>query len=102
MDQNLQTILAHEVLQHIDAGTTQLADDIYVNPVSNYTSTDRLSTELEVLFRQRPLLVGLSCQLPEPGDFLTCDYTGVPQLVVRGEDGTVRAFMNVCWHLLEG
>ena len=98
MNQNLQTILVQKILQHIDAGTTQLADEIYANPVSNYTSTERLSMEFEVLFRQRPLLVGLSCQLPEPGDFLTCDHTGIPQLIVRGEDRKVRAFVNVCRH----
>ena len=98
MDQKLQTALVHDVLQHIDAGTTQLAAETYCNPVSHYTSPERLSKERKVLFRQRPLLVGLSCQLPKPGDFLTCDHTGVPQLVVRGEDGTVRAFMNVCRH----
>ena len=90
MDQNLQTILVQKILQHIDAGTTQLADETYANPVSNYTSRDQLSKEINVLFRQQPLLVGLSCQLPELGDFLTFDYTGVPLLVVRGQDGAVR------------
>ena len=98
MDQNLQTLLVREILQHIDSGTTQLAAEIYANPVSNYTSADRLSREFDVLFRQRPLLVGLSYQLPKPGDFLTFDHTGVPQLIVRGEDRTVRAFVNVCRH----
>ena len=98
MDQNLQTILVQKILQHIDAGTTQLADETYANPVSNYTSRDQLSKEINLLFRQQPLLVGLSCQLPELGDFLTFDYTGVPLLVVRGQDGAVRSFLNVCRH----
>ena len=98
MDQKLQTMLVQKILQHIDAGTTQLADETYANPVSNYTSRDQLSKEINLLFRQQPLLVGLSCQLPELGDFLTFDYTGVPLLVVRGQDGVVRSFLNVCRH----
>ncbi|MGH8702696.1 MAG: aromatic ring-hydroxylating oxygenase subunit alpha, partial [Burkholderiales bacterium] len=52
----------------------------------------------EVLFRRYPLLLGMSCQLREPGDYLTDDFTGIPILVVRGEDGRVRAFHNVCRH----
>jgi phenylpropionate dioxygenase-like ring-hydroxylating dioxygenase large terminal subunit len=35
---------------------------------------------------------------PSPGDFVTHDLGGVPLLVVRGDDGTVSAFLNVCRH----
>ena len=34
----------------------------------------------------------------EPGSFVTHDEARVPLLVVRGEDGVVRAFLNVCRH----
>lgn len=36
--------------------------------------------------------------LPSPGDFVTHDLSGVPLLVVRGDDGKVSAFFNVCRH----
>lgn len=36
--------------------------------------------------------------LAAPGDFVTHDLSGVPLLVVRGDDGEVKAFLNVCRH----
>jgi choline monooxygenase len=37
-------------------------------------------------------------QLTEPGCFVTSDIAGEPILVVRGDDGVLRAFHNVCRH----
>ena len=37
-------------------------------------------------------------ELPSPGSFVTHDASGVPLLVVRGDDGGVSAFLNVCRH----
>lgn len=37
-------------------------------------------------------------ELPEAGDWRTLDYLGESILVVRGDDGAVRAFTNVCRH----
>ena len=37
-------------------------------------------------------------ELPEPGDFRTTTLAGKPILIVRGEDGGVRAFYNACPH----
>jgi len=36
--------------------------------------------------------------LEAPGDFVTHDLSGAPLLVVRGDDGQVSAFLNVCRH----
>jgi phenylpropionate dioxygenase-like ring-hydroxylating dioxygenase large terminal subunit len=44
--------------------------------------------------------------LPEVGDYLTIQIAGNPVLVIRGEDGQIRGFYNVCRHrgaqILEG
>jgi phenylpropionate dioxygenase-like ring-hydroxylating dioxygenase large terminal subunit len=45
-----------------------------------------------------PLVVAHSSMLAAPGDFVTHDLSGVPLLVVRGDDGKVSAFLNVCRH----
>ncbi|MDZ4698105.1 MAG: aromatic ring-hydroxylating dioxygenase subunit alpha [Rhodothermales bacterium] len=37
-------------------------------------------------------------QLREAGDYLTADAAGAPVVVVRGTDGALRAFYNVCRH----
>ena len=98
MQHATQVALARQIFAHLDAGTTCQADDIATNPVEAYTSVERLSRERTRLFREYPQYLGLSCLLREPGDYLTNDDIGPPILAVRGEDGAVRAFYNVCRH----
>jgi phenylpropionate dioxygenase-like ring-hydroxylating dioxygenase large terminal subunit len=67
-------------------------------PVDRYTDPLRFQREHHALFRSLPILVGFSSQVRAAGDWFTHDATGVPILCVRGEDGQVRAFLNVCRH----
>lgn len=105
MRQETQIDLVNQVLAHLDAETTALSDAITVNPVTAYTCPERLRRE-EHLIRTNPLLIGLSAKMPNPRDYVTDDNTGIPIMVVRGDDGRVRAFVNGCKHrgarLLEG
>ena len=98
MDSAAQIALAEQIFKHLDAGTTSMSEDLTRIPVQTYCCPDRLRRERSILFRRYPLVAGLSCQLPEPGDYLTTDYLGPPFLLVRGEDRRVRAFLNVCRH----
>jgi choline monooxygenase len=43
-------------------------------------------------------LVARTAQLAEPGAFVTAEVAGEPVLVVRGADGELRGFFNVCRH----
>jgi len=43
-------------------------------------------------------LVAHAAQVREPGDHAPAELAGVPLLVVRGEDGVLRALHNVCRH----
>ena len=83
-----------------------LGDHSASNPASAYTSPERFERERERLFRRLPNLVGLSGECARPGDFLTADLGGVPVVVVRQPDGSLRGFVNACRHrgatLLEG
>lgn len=97
MQHATQVALARELLRHLDAGTTTLADGVMRNPVDVYTDPVRLGREWSMI-RAAPQFFGLSCRLPSPGSFFTDDETGIPVLFVRGEDGRVRAFLNVCRH----
>jgi phenylpropionate dioxygenase-like ring-hydroxylating dioxygenase large terminal subunit len=67
-------------------------------PVESYFSQARYEREVAVLFRRYPVVVAFSAQLRKPGDFVTSTDTGQPILVVRGLDGKLRAFLNVCRH----
>jgi choline monooxygenase len=43
-------------------------------------------------------MVGRADQVLDPGQFLTCPIAGEPILMVRGKDGVLRGFFNVCRH----
>ena len=43
-------------------------------------------------------IVGRADQVREKGQFFTADLAGEPILVVRSDDGQLRAFYNVCRH----
>lgn len=54
--------------------------------------------ELTRIFGRLWTCVGLAASLPQPGDYLATEVAGEPILVVRGQDGQLRAFLNVCRH----
>ena len=98
MDQQTQIDLTRRVFAHIDAKTTDTSRAIMQNSAAAYTSPERLAAEQQILFGREPLLMAMTGQLPEPGDFVTDDNTDVPILIVRGDDGKARAFVNACRH----
>jgi len=89
---------ARKLLAYLDTQTTAMADAVYRNEVTDYTCPKQLARECELFFKGGPLHIGLSCLLPSAGDYMTHDYSGVPILLVRQDDGSLRAFLNVCRH----
>jgi phenylpropionate dioxygenase-like ring-hydroxylating dioxygenase large terminal subunit len=69
-----------------------------VNPASAYTDPERFARELDVLFRNGPTLLGLSCEVAEPGSYLSTTLDGIPIVAVRQADGSLRAMVNACRH----
>ena len=106
MEKETHHSLIRRVFAHLDAGTTDRAPDILRNPVSIYTDPARLEAEMTGILRRKSLLACLSGRLPGPGSYLAQDLAGVPVLLMRGEDGVARAFLNSCRHrgsrLLDG
>jgi len=90
--------LARRAVEHSSAGTTDMAPDVMHNDIAAYIDPERHAREFQALFREMPQVVCLSSDLPEPGSFRLFDDTGVPIVVVRGKDGAVRAFLNICTH----
>jgi Rieske 2Fe-2S family protein len=54
--------------------------------------------DLQAFWRKGWLFAGHSCQIPNPGDYFTYDVDSDSVIIVRGDDGQVRAFHNVCRH----
>ena len=67
-------------------------------PVAAYLDPDRYAREIDAVFRGLPLALALSLELPEPGTYRALTLLDTPVLLVRGRDGVVRAFLNVCRH----
>jgi methanesulfonate monooxygenase large subunit len=63
-----------------------------------YTERDIFEQEQSEIWRKSWLLVAHESELPEPLDFRTTSIAREPVAIVRGEDGVVRAFLNVCPH----
>jgi choline monooxygenase len=89
--------LLDHILTHIDNGTTDLGDDDWYEPVENYSSQARFDAERR-LMRRLPVPFCPVAALPEPGSYVARTSAGVPIVVVRGLDGTIRAFRNACRH----
>lgn len=98
MEHSEQVSCAHRLLGNIANNRTDMADGIFHHDVSDYTSPDQLKEEKEKLFRGFPIFIGFSTDLPNPGDYLTDNFAGVPVLVCRAKDGSLKAFLNMCAH----
>lgn len=91
-------LLAARALAHLQNGTTDQASDLLELPVDAYLNADRYNAEIQAVFRDSPIALALSVELPEAGTYLARTVLGVPTLLTRGQDGVVQAFLNVCRH----
>ena len=85
-------------MAQLDSGTNVDAGGIRLNPPEAYTSRELAAREKREFFDRRPVLLGLSADLPEPGAFLTSDDFRVPILATRDSEGIFHAFVNSCRH----
>jgi nitrite reductase/ring-hydroxylating ferredoxin subunit len=89
--------LLDHILNHIDNGTTDLGDEEWFEPVDHYASQTRFDAERR-LMRRLPIPFCPVAALPEPGSYVARHSAGVPIVVVRDMQGTIRAFRNACRH----
>ncbi|MFI5040846.1 MAG: aromatic ring-hydroxylating dioxygenase subunit alpha [Acidimicrobiales bacterium] len=70
----------------------------YALPPAAYTSAVWFEREQATLFGPRWALVGSADELGAVGDYVTAVVGRAPLVVIRGDDGEVRAFHNMCRH----
>src|SRR5262249_55962683 len=67
-------------------------------PASWYADPRIADLERRAVFGGTWQVVGRLNQVSEPGEYITADIAGEPIMVVRGRDGVLRGFFNVCRH----
>ena len=89
---------AERLLAFSESNTTYQAADIVTVPAKRYTDRNEAEAEIDMIFKRLPLMLALSCEIPEPGDYKALEVVGLPVLMTRGKGGAVHAFLNVCAH----
>ena len=63
-----------------------------------YYDPEFFEAEKRAFLRASPQIVCHESEIPQPGDWRTIEYLGESVIVIRGDDGEIRAFSNVCRH----
>jgi phenylpropionate dioxygenase-like ring-hydroxylating dioxygenase large terminal subunit len=90
--------VVQRILDHIDHETTDRSHDTWREPVENYRSPERFAAERDLVLRRYPTPFCPSAALPAVGSYVARDAAGTPILAVRGNEGQVHGFRNVCRH----
>ena len=67
-------------------------------PAVHYVGDDMLELDRRAVFGHSWQLIAHHDQLAEPGDHVVDTVAGTPVILLRGRDGVLRAFPNVCRH----
>jgi choline monooxygenase len=85
-----------EIIESYDA-RAPLAE-AWTIPAPWYVDGRVYELEQRTVFARSWQLVGRTDQVRAPGQYITTELAGEPIVVVRGSDGVLRGFFNVCRH----
>lgn len=99
MDPTLETTI-RERMEFEKARTAPPPDAVAVPliPTERYTDPVMFALERERVFRRSWLFAGHESEWPSSGSYRQFTRSGSPIVVVRGDDGVLRAFYNSCRH----
>ena len=90
--------VAEVLLDYVEHDGTYQSDKITTVPSASYTDPDVWAREMDLIFKRVPLMLALTAELPNAGDYKAMTALGLPVLITRGNDGIARAMLNVCAH----
>ncbi|MGE0667955.1 MAG: aromatic ring-hydroxylating dioxygenase subunit alpha [Sphingomonadales bacterium] len=90
--------IADRLADHARDGTTDSAPGVMRVPASYYLDPALWKVEVDRIFKRQPLLLAFTGELRQPGRYKAMKVVGMPVVMIRGRDGTVRAFVNACRH----
>jgi nitrite reductase/ring-hydroxylating ferredoxin subunit len=98
MERTERVAIAKHILNLMASEQPFMGDESWETDIGRFTDKERFDIEKKKLFLERPQLIALSADLPNPGDYYATDIAGLPIVIVRGKDGVARAFLNACRH----
>ena len=73
--------MAGRLIDHVANGTTDWAEGTMEVPSTEYTDAEQWQREMDCIFKSLPILVGVTQEIPNPGDFRTLEILGIPCLL---------------------
>lgn len=90
--------LTTEVIDRISAGYHPLPEHSHSLRAEAYTDPTWAEVELKAIFARTWQWVCHIEKLTTPGSYTTATVAGMPIVIVRGKDGQLKGFYNVCKH----
>ncbi len=90
--------IAHRELKNMQADRIDLAPDVLEVPTAAYCDEAQFKLEVDRVFKRVPLALGFSSEFKETGAYRALTVCNVPVIMVRGNDGVMRSFVNTCSH----
>ncbi|MDI4636996.1 MULTISPECIES: aromatic ring-hydroxylating oxygenase subunit alpha [Halomonadaceae] len=70
----------------------------YSLPQPFYNDARLFQLDMQEIFEKEWLFAGMTCEIPSKGNYMTLEVGDNPVVIVRGNNGEVHAFHNVCRH----
>ncbi|MDR9438735.1 MAG: aromatic ring-hydroxylating dioxygenase subunit alpha [Halomonas sp.] len=67
-------------------------------PQPFYNDARLFALDMQEIFEKEWLFAGMTCEIPAKGNFITLEVGDNPVVIVRGDNGSIHAFHNVCRH----
>ena len=95
MDRQTEIALIKEIIGLAEQKSAYLDAAVAHSPISRYSSPERFERERAMILRRKPVIVAQSSELEGERAFLTKNFLGLPVLLTRDENSTVRTFSLV-------
>ncbi|CAD5109474.1 glycine-betaine demethylase subunit GbcA [Zestomonas carbonaria] len=73
-------------------------DHSFSLPQPFYNDERLFQIDMQEIFHKEWLIAGMTCEIPAKGNYLTLQIGANPVIVIRGAEGQIHAFHNVCRH----
>ncbi|OCW84890.1 Rieske 2Fe-2S domain-containing protein [Gordonia sp. JH63] len=93
--------VAHAATRAPETGTRALIADRRAGeslPAEFYVSREFFDLDVDEIFSRSWIFVATEAEITDPGDYVTITFSTRSVIVVRDDDGRVRAHHNVCRH----